>query len=111
MKEFRLSALAEADLTDIWDYVAGYDEQVADAQIERLVKRFGMLATFQGAGRDRNELSKGLKSFPVDRYVIFYRVIAEGIEVIRVLHGSRDIEKLFEKKTSPQQEEAPSEGE
>jgi len=29
-------------------------------------------------------------------YVIFYRPISEGIEVIRVLHGGRDIERLFQ---------------
>lgn len=32
----------------------------------------------------------------IGNYVIFYRPIANGIDVIRVLHGSRDIESIFE---------------
>jgi toxin ParE1/3/4 len=36
-----------------------------------------------------------LRSFPVGSYVIFYRPIEEGIEVIRVLHSARDIEDIF----------------
>lgn len=30
-----------------------------------------------------------------DRHVIFYRALKNGIEVLRVLHGARDIETLF----------------
>lgn len=95
MNEFRLSAAAEDDLTDIWNYLEERSEQSANALIESLVKRFVMLCTFQEAGRDRDELKPGLKSFPIDRYIIFYRIIPEGIEIIRVLHGARDIEQIF----------------
>ena len=95
MKEFRLSKLAESDLTDIWIYIASHDQRSADAQIDRIVERLVMLSQFQNAGRKREELAQGLKSFPVDNYVIFYRVIDNGIEVIRVLHGSRDILPMF----------------
>ncbi|MEM8804545.1 MAG: type II toxin-antitoxin system RelE/ParE family toxin [Cyanobacteria bacterium P01_G01_bin.38] len=100
MREFRLSALAESDLTAIWNYAGDYNELVADALIDRLVKRFVMLSTFQEAGRERPELGSGIRSFPVDRYVIFYRIITEGIEIIRVLHGSRDIEQVFAEQPS-----------
>jgi toxin ParE1/3/4 len=36
-----------------------------------------------------------LRSFPVGNYVIFYREVSEGIEIIRVLHGARDIEGII----------------
>jgi toxin ParE1/3/4 len=32
-----------------------------------------------------------------ERYLIFYRPIPDGIEVIRVLHGARDIDTIFER--------------
>ncbi|MEG3934909.1 type II toxin-antitoxin system RelE/ParE family toxin [Microcoleus sp. T2B6] len=41
------------------------------------------------------ELLAGLHSFPIGNYVVFYREIENGIDVIRVLHGSRDIEDIF----------------
>jgi toxin ParE1/3/4 len=40
-------------------------------------------------------LSEGLRSFPVGDYLVFYREADQGIEIVRVLHGSRDIAALF----------------
>ena len=101
MKEFRLSALAESDLTDIWVYRANSGEEHADALIEKLVEQFVLLATFQEIGRIRPELGKELRSFAIERYVVFYRVIDSGIEIARVLHGSRDIAQVFSQTTDP----------
>ena len=54
------------------------------------------LASTPGMGRTRDEIAEGLRSFPVGRYVIFYRTIPEGVEIVRVLHGSRDVDALFQ---------------
>lgn len=45
----------------------------------------------------RPELA-GLRMWPIpgfEKHLIFYRAIDHGIEVIRVLHGSRDIESIL----------------
>ncbi len=47
-------------------------------------------------GRRREELAPALRSFPAGNYVIFYRPVREAIQIIRVLHGARDIETMFE---------------
>ncbi len=47
-------------------------------------------------GRARPELPSGLRSFPVGNYLILYRPTDYGVEIVRVVHGSRDIEALFE---------------
>ena len=95
MQNFRLSTAAESDLTDIWTYRAESGETRADELIERLVEQFTMLATFPKAGRSRPDIKKGLRSFAIEHHVIFYRLIDQGIEVVRVLYGTRDIEKIF----------------
>ena len=46
-------------------------------------------------GRRRDELAPGLQSFPVDRFLIFYIELENGIEVARVISGYQDIESLF----------------
>lgn len=46
-------------------------------------------------GRLRDELTEGLRSFPVGRYVIFYRIVQDGVEIVRVLHGARDLDSIF----------------
>ncbi|MEM6836097.1 MAG: type II toxin-antitoxin system RelE/ParE family toxin [Cyanobacteria bacterium P01_C01_bin.120] len=96
MANFRLSAQAEADLTAIWMFVAERDDTAADNLIASIVNQIAMLANFSRAGRDLSELLPGLRSFVVGRHVIFYRVITSDLEVIRILHGSRDVQRAFE---------------
>lgn len=83
------------DLIEIWEYIAEDSEAMADAFIETIDQKIQALATSPGVGREREELGEGVRSFPVGRYVIFYRLYQGGIEIVRVLHGSRDINALF----------------
>ena len=46
-------------------------------------------------GRARGELEAGLRSFPFERYVIFYLPLADGIDVVRLLHSARDVDAQF----------------
>jgi toxin ParE1/3/4 len=43
------------------------------------------------AGRERPELGRGLRSFAVGNYVLFYVARPDGVEIVRVLHGRQDI--------------------
>ena len=40
-------------------------------------------------------MSQNLRSFPFGRYVIFYLALPGGIEIVRVLHGARDLDAIF----------------
>jgi toxin ParE1/3/4 len=55
-----------------------------------------LLAEQPNIGRVRDELAKDMRSFPLGRYVIFYVVLPNGIEVVRVLHGARDLAVIFQ---------------
>ncbi len=79
------------DLAEIWGYIAEDSENRADKFIETIDSKFHEIAASPGIGRLRDELYPGLMSFPVGRYMIYYVVITEGIEIIRVLHGARDV--------------------
>jgi toxin ParE1/3/4 len=95
MKEARLSLRARADLNDIWLYIASDSPEAADRFIDRLLAAGKKLAASPRIGRAREELARGVRSFPVGSYVIFYRGSRSGIEVVRILSGYRDIEALF----------------
>lgn len=82
---------AANDLLDIWDYIAEDNVARADAFIDDVEARFRILAEQPLLGRRREELAPGLRSFPLGRYIIFYKVLPDGIEIVRVLHGSRDL--------------------
>jgi toxin ParE1/3/4 len=90
-----LSKQAEADLDDIWLYVAQDSLRHADHLITEIRDECELLAVSPGLGRQRDELRPSLRSFPWGEYVIFYRLSTEGIEVVRILHGHRDIETIF----------------
>jgi len=48
-------------------------------------------------GKTRDHLSPGLRSFSVASYQTFYRIVPGGIELVRVLHGARDLNALFKR--------------
>lgn len=95
-RRFRIAAQAKRDLNDIWDYVAERSTlRVADTTLDEIQRGFPLLAQFPEMGVLRKELTPTLRSFVVGEFLIFYRPIKGGIEIARVLRGSRDIERLF----------------
>ena len=86
---------ARQDLLGIWVYVAENSVASADRLLEAINAQCETLAEFPQMGRRREELSPGMRSFVVGSYVVFYRVIEDGVDVIRVLHGARDIGAIF----------------
>ena len=91
-----VSPLAEEDLEEIWSFVAERDAEAADRLIDEITGRFDHLLAYPEAGRARHELLVNLRSLPVKRYVIFYQPTDDGVEIFRVLHGSRDIQGEFD---------------
>jgi toxin ParE1/3/4 len=89
------SERAERDLVEIGEFIA-HDNPVAAAQfIALLEQRCSLLAVHPLAGRARSELVAGLRSLAYGRYVIFYRAIEDGAEIVRVLHGARDLRRAL----------------
>jgi len=87
---YRLSALAEQDLEEIWSYVAeAASIATADRLIDVLIDRFELLAEQPRMGRLRPEFGTGVRSFTVENHVIYYRHDRDVL-IARVLHGRRD---------------------
>lgn len=86
---------ATSDLDDIWSYISNESRDSANRLIDSIIERFATLAQFPEMGRERGEISDGMRSFPAGRYFIFYRQIEDRIEILRVLHSARDIDALF----------------
>lgn len=86
---------AELDILDIWEYIAADSLVAADRWVDELDKKLVLWSTQPLMGRSRDALHSGLRSLAFGRYVVFYEVLSDGIDVVRVLHGSRDIEANF----------------
>jgi toxin ParE1/3/4 len=96
VSQLRISPRASSDLIEIWIYIADDSVANADAFIDKLYQAIQALGRQPGSGRHREELAPGIQSFPFGRYIIFYRAVTSGIEIVRVLHSARDIENIFE---------------
>lgn len=88
--------LAAADILDIWGHIAEDSVDQADRWVDGLDGKLRLIATQPQMGRSRRELAPDLRSFPFGRYVIFYAPLADGIDVVRVLHSARDIDAILE---------------
>lgn len=86
---------AKADLKEIWKYIARDSPDRADAFLRQLAQKMESLARNPFMGRERSELLPKLRSFPVGNYIIFYRPLSDGIDVVRVLPGAMDIDRIF----------------
>lgn len=92
----KISATAAEDLKDIWEYVAQHNEDAAVKLIKEVKNKFILLRDNPLIGREQNKYLVGLRSFLMKDYFIFYLPLENGVEILRVLHGSRDIERIFE---------------
>ena len=84
------------DINRIWDYIAETSPQRASKFVRRIKEKLALLAENPMMGRARPELADDLRSFPVEKYVIFYRPVEEGIIVVRVVHSRQEIEGMFD---------------
>lgn len=87
--------LALQDLDEIWDYIAEDSPEAADHFIDKVEKQCRLLAEFPNIGTRCDNIYPALRFLVVDKYLLFYLPLDDGIEVVRVLHGARDLESLF----------------
>lgn len=95
MPVVRRTAQADEDLIDIWVYIAADNPQAADGLLDEIESKCLLLAEQPCLGPARPDIAPELRYFPVGRYLILYREIAEGIEAVRVIHGARELSRLF----------------
>ncbi len=95
MGRYVLTERASADLLDIWDYIAEHDEGAADKLIDQLFDRFSLLADNPLMGSARDDLQPGLRYSVHRDFLLLYNAINDGVVIVRVVHGRRDLTSLF----------------
>ena len=95
---YHLSQEAEWDLQNIWQFIArpSLDNvTTADSFINGIENTLSNLAANPYMGRERLELGENLRSMRFRDYIILYHPAEDSIQVDRIIHGSRDITRLF----------------
>ena len=93
----RVAPGVDADLDDIWYYVAKESAsiEIANHLIDSITGRFVLLANMPYIGRPRDDFGRRSRSFPVGEYIIVYCVEGEDVLILRVVHGRRHLDALF----------------
>jgi toxin ParE1/3/4 len=96
MSRFKLSDPAGEDLRDIRDYISRDSVAAARRVIAQLREAFRGLAQMPGKGHVRDDLSsRPLRFWPVGSYLVVYDPKRRPLEIVRVLHGARDIDAIL----------------
>jgi toxin ParE1/3/4 len=97
MRTVSRTPLAAQDVREIVDYLLEYSEPAAERFTAELETACRLLTSQPRMGRDRDDLVLGVRSVVVGKYLVFFRASDEAIQVLRVIHGARNITpEMFE---------------
>jgi toxin ParE1/3/4 len=84
---------ADEDLIDIWVSIAIESPAAADRVLDAIQRRWQQLSLYPYSGVARDDIAPGIRCLVAGNYLTLYRVAADGILIIRVLHGRRKIDE------------------
>ncbi|MFO1048733.1 MAG: type II toxin-antitoxin system RelE/ParE family toxin [Geminicoccaceae bacterium] len=93
MRRVVRSPRASEDLIELWTHIAADNPSAADRMLDRIEAKLRLLAATPKLGPARPDIAEGLRLFPIKRYVVLYRELPDGIEVVRVVHGMRRLDE------------------
>jgi plasmid stabilization system protein ParE len=89
---------AEKEIIGIWKCIADDCVDAADKVCDELEAAMQMLCEMPGMGHPRSGVKNPAYRFwPVYSYLIVYRVSGEKLTVSRVIHGARNLRRIFRK--------------
>jgi toxin ParE1/3/4 len=96
MKPFKLSLEASRDVQQIWAYIAADSIKAARRVRLQILDACRRIAENPGIGHRREDLTnKSVCFWPVGSYLIIYNPARRPIEIVRVVHGARDVPSLL----------------
>lgn len=92
MAKYELSNSAVADLSNIWDYTfEAWSEKQADKYYKVLIETCDKIAQAPDIGKTYDAIGNGILGFRINRHIIFYRIAAKQIIILRILHQQMDL--------------------
>ncbi|GLS17150.1 plasmid stabilization protein [Labrys miyagiensis] len=92
---FRVRPEAEADIENIALYIAADSPMAAKKWFDDIYRRCRGLGEMPGMGVARSDVRPDLRMFPAGKYLILYREVDGGAEIVRVIHGARQWQELL----------------
>jgi len=96
MSRYVINVLASQDLNEIADYFAENSIEAGERFFNAFNRKCQQLVAFPNSGKSYAEIRPGLRGISLEGFIIFYRILDDGIEILRVVSGRRDFPSLFE---------------
>jgi toxin ParE1/3/4 len=95
MSRYVINILASRDLNDIAEYYAEHNVESGDRFFRDFNRKCQQLVAFPNSGKSYASIRPDLRGVSLEGYIIFYRVLEDGIEILRVISGRRDFPSLL----------------
>jgi toxin ParE1/3/4 len=90
------SAQSEQDLIAIWRYIAADNPRAATRLLEKIDRRIESLAVHPLLGEQQPQFGENTRRIIEGNYLVFYDVLPDAVLVLRVFHGARKLDRLFD---------------
>jgi toxin ParE1/3/4 len=96
MRQLIRSSQSERDLVAIWRYIATDSPDAASRLLQRIERRVELLPEFPFIGESQPQYGVNTRRIVEGNYLIFYDVLPDAIHLLRVFHGARKLDDLFD---------------
>ncbi|MCW9679900.1 type II toxin-antitoxin system RelE/ParE family toxin [Dolichospermum planctonicum UHCC 0167] len=96
MNRYVINILASYDLNEIAEYFSQKNLKAGEKFFQEFNSKCKQLVSFPNSGKSYSEINPDLRGLPLEGYIIFYRVLDDGIEILRVVSGRRDLPSMFD---------------
>lgn len=96
MSRYVINILASQDLNEIADYFAENSLEAGERFFHAFNRKCQQLVAFPNSGKSYAAIRPELRGLSLEGYIIFYRILDDGIEILRVVSGRRDFPSFFE---------------
>lgn len=90
-----ISPTASQDLDEIFDYFASRNVEAGERFVTAFEKKCNNLLQFPKMGRSYQDIDPSLRGIPIENYIILYRLIDNGVEIVRIVSGYQNLDYLF----------------
>ncbi|GFE71762.1 type II toxin-antitoxin system RelE/ParE family toxin [Chroococcus sp. FPU101] len=95
MGSYVFSELAVQDLNEICDFISQSNVKAASQLFDVIRQKCKLVADFPNMGKEYDWITSDLRGFVINGYIVFYYPRQDGIDIVRVINGRRDLKALF----------------
>ncbi len=95
MSRYVINILASRDLNEIADRFAETNLETGEQFFSDFNRKCKQLVAFPNSGKSYAEIRSDLRGLSLDGYILFYRILEDRIEILRVVSGRRNFPSLF----------------